>query len=325
MKAHKVPKPPITEANVPRQDGKVFLVTGGYGGLGYELSKILFNAGGKVYIAGRSVEQGKKAVAEIKAASAAKANPDNLQFVHIDLADLSTVKEAAEEFKTRETKLNVLYQNAAVCAPPEGAITKQGHELQMGTNALGPLLLYELLLPLLQKAAETAPEGSVRVVWSGSEAIDRNAKPGGFSIDEIDKPGKTLMQQSDNYWRSKLANWYLAYSLAKQSNARAIRILHVVNNPGNLRTNLLRHRGWLYVLFYATMHKPIFGAYTNLWSGLSKDIGMADGGMYIEPWGRKHPALRADVVSSVKRKEEGGAGRADEFRDWCLDQIKDFM
>ena len=60
------PKPQFTEQNLKPQNGRVFLVTGGYSGIGFELSRMLYQAGGTVYIAGRSQEKGEKAIAELK-------------------------------------------------------------------------------------------------------------------------------------------------------------------------------------------------------------------------------------------------------------------
>ena len=56
---------PLTEANLPSQAGKVFIVTGGSSGLGYELSRILYGAGGKVYMLTRSKEHADDAAARI--------------------------------------------------------------------------------------------------------------------------------------------------------------------------------------------------------------------------------------------------------------------
>lgn len=309
------PKPTFTEANLPSQKGKVFLVTGGYGGIGYELSKILFNAGGKVYIAGRSLEQGQKAIKDLKATAPADAGV--LEFLHVDMSDLEAVSAAAEEFKSKETKLDVLFQNAGVSMSASGSKSKQGHELMMATNVLGPLLLFQSLAPCLEKAAETAPKGSVRVVWAGSIAV-LGAPTGGFKMDEVDKPGNSMLQQQDNYMRSKLGNWYLAHSLGNQPEAKEKSVLHVVMNPGNLRTNLLRNHAWVYPVFWLFLYKPIFGAYTELYSGLSEDLSMEDEGVYIEPWGRRHPAPRQDLVESLS------TGRANEFLEWCWEQTKEF-
>lgn len=99
------PKGPLTEANLPSQAGKVFIVTGGSNGLGYELSRQLYGAGGKVYILTRSKERTETAIAKIKAhyeVQDAGKQRGNLEFVQMDLMDFKSVKAAAEEFLARE-------------------------------------------------------------------------------------------------------------------------------------------------------------------------------------------------------------------------------
>ncbi|KAF2094813.1 NAD(P)-binding protein [Rhizodiscina lignyota] len=317
------PTPTLTEANLPSQKGRVFIVTGGYSGIGLELARILYNAGGKVYIAGRSVSSGQDALRTIKSSNDT-ASAGELEFLHIDLSDLQAVNAAAEEFRAKESKLDVLFNNAAVSMPPPGNTTKQGHELQLGTNALGPYLFTQLLMPCLEKAVETAPKGSVRVVWTGSLVIDQTAPKGGFEMSKIDKPATNLPGQSDNYTLSKMANWFICSELARQSGAEGKGIMHIVQNPGNLYTNLLRHHSWLQWFVSPLLHKPIMGSYTELWAGLSEELTVEMNGCYVVPWGRVHPSPRRDLLEALKSKEDGGTGRAAEFVEWCFEQTKEF-
>lgn len=95
------PPGPINESNLSSQAGKVFVVTGGSHGLGYELSKILYGAGGKVYIFTRSKERGEEAISQIKASYESKdANKKlgSLVFIQMDLMDFESIKNAAREF-----------------------------------------------------------------------------------------------------------------------------------------------------------------------------------------------------------------------------------
>jgi len=117
-----IPTPELTEKNLPSQAGRVFIVTGGYAGIGYELSKILYQHNGTVYVAGRSAEKGNKAISSIR-----EAVPDSkgkLEFMHIDLADLTTIKPGVEKFLAQESRLDVLTNNAGVrfcCVQPLSA------------------------------------------------------------------------------------------------------------------------------------------------------------------------------------------------------------
>lgn len=97
---------------------QVFLVTGGAAGLGFELVKILYNSNAKVYIAARSEEKASKAIASIM-----KIFPESsgeMVFHHLDLNDLTLVKQSADSFLAKENRLDVLWNNAGVMAPPQG-------------------------------------------------------------------------------------------------------------------------------------------------------------------------------------------------------------
>lgn len=87
-------------------------MTGGYSGVGYELSKILYEHGGSVYIAGRSNTKGENAIAEIR--EAAPKSYGRLEVLSIDLSDMSSVKAAAATFLAKESRLDVLVNNAGV-------------------------------------------------------------------------------------------------------------------------------------------------------------------------------------------------------------------
>ena len=82
-----------------------------------------------------------------------------IKFIQIDLSDLTSIKPAVEEFLKLENRLDIIIHNAGVMTPPVGSETKQGYELQWGTNVLGPHLLQRLLDPLFIKTSETNPAG----------------------------------------------------------------------------------------------------------------------------------------------------------------------
>lgn len=99
------PRGPLTEANLPSQAGKVFIVTGGSNGLGYELSRQLYGAGAKVYILTRSKERTEAAISKIHAhydAEDAAKQRGSLEFVPMDLMDFESVRAAAQHFLARE-------------------------------------------------------------------------------------------------------------------------------------------------------------------------------------------------------------------------------
>ena len=313
------PRPSLTEANLSGQEGKVFIVTGGASGIGHELARILYQKGGKVYIAGRSEDNAYQSIDQIKRDSSSTTIGE-LHFLHLALDDLSTIKPFIEAFKARESRLDVLFNNAGVSLPPRGSVSKQMHELQLATNCLGPYLLTQLLIPTLEATAhisQTKP-AAVRIVWTSSQMVDLAAQKGGLNPLEL-----TTSDQSQNYTVSKVGNWFLASETARQ--VQDAGILSVVQNPGNLKTNLLRNAPTFMRLASAPLlHEAKMGACTELWAGLSEDLGMNDNGSYILPWGRVHPSPRKDLVNALRGPDEGGTGEAKAFREWCEQQISDY-
>ena len=305
------PNPRLTEANLPSQAGKVFIVTGGYSGVGFELCTILYQAGGKVHLAGRSETKAQAAIAQIKALPTA--SPGEIIFLQISLNDLTTIKPAVETFTSLESRLDVLFNNAGVSLPPRGSVSAQGHELTMATNCLGPYLLTQLLLPMLRSTAKTTPPATVRVIWTSSIVVDLSAPKCGINISELEHPSPN---QQQNYLNSKVGNWFLADALAAQVGSEGI--LSVTQNPGNLKTALLRHAPW--VLGFVTaplLYSARMGAYTELWAGLSSELTIEDGVRYVLPWGRLHENPRSDLLAAMKSKEEGGSGVAALFVEFC--------
>ena len=163
------PAPSLTEANLQRQIDKVFLITGGASGIGYELARMLYYTGGTVYIAGRSEGNALASIEECKSSpplssSSPSPRPGSLTFLYLDLADLSTIKPFVSTFQAQQPHLDVLFNNAGVSLPPLGSVSKQEIELQLATNCLGPYLLTQLLLPILSATASTSAPATTRMI-----------------------------------------------------------------------------------------------------------------------------------------------------------------
>jgi retinol dehydrogenase-12 len=119
------PAPTFTDKDLPSLAGKVYIITGAASGIGFELARILYAAGGTVYIAARSTSRYGRAIEHIKAQTTGRRTEGKLKQMVIDLADLRTVKGAVQEFLEQETRLDVLVNNAGVMMPPEGSKGKQ--------------------------------------------------------------------------------------------------------------------------------------------------------------------------------------------------------
>ena len=305
------PKPTLTETNLPSQKGKVFIVTGGTSGVGLELCSILYHAGGKVYMAARSENNAESAISNIK--SRPSTSPGELVFLKVVLDDLATMKPAVETFLASVSRLDVLFNNAGVSNPPAGSVSQQGHELTMATNCLGHYLFTQLLVPVLVSTAKTTSPGAVRVVWTSSIVVDFAAACKGTDAAQYSTRSK---DPQVNYRNSKTGNWFLAGGLADQIGPEGV--LSVTQNPGNLKTAILRHLPSVVGFVVAPLlYEAKMGAYTELWAGLSEDLSINDGGRYVIPWGRMHSNPRPDYISALRSRDEGGTGVAQLYVGYC--------
>lgn len=306
------PLPTFTEKDVPSQEGRVFIVTGGNQGVGYELIKMLYPTGAVIYMASRSKERAEQAIKEI--VSADPSGSARLRFLHLDLDDLNVVRSAAKTFSEQESRLDIIWNNAGIGAVKVGSKTKQGIEAHMGVNIIAPFLFTQLLLPKLQAAAAASPKNSVRIVWTSSCIMEQLSPKGGYNLEDIEKGGTN--NAYINYATSKAANWMVADEAGKRYGKDGI--ISVVQNPGNLKTEIYNTQSKVMMFFVdRLLYPPKFGGYTELYAGLSPEITEKQQGGLIIPWGRvqtRNP--RKDIVEALEE------GRGKELWDWIEAQIK---
>ena len=108
------PHATLTDRNLPSQKGKVFIVTGNYSGIGYELVTILFRAGGIVYVEGGSEAKAQECIEELEDSVDDKSTAGSLEYPPLQLDDISTIKASVEAFKAKESQLDVLWNNTGV-------------------------------------------------------------------------------------------------------------------------------------------------------------------------------------------------------------------
>lgn len=220
-----IPKPPLTEENLPDQTGRVCIITGGYAGVGFHVASILFQHNATVYLAGRSESKGNEAVEKITAKY--PQSKGKVYLLKVDLSDLATIKPAVEEFKRRETKLHWLDNNAGVMRAPTSSKGAQGMNIQFQTNIYGPFLLTKLLLPVLRHTATNEPTDSVRVSWAGSLGTLLVTAEGGISWTEDNKELVGADDSGEAYHVSKSANYLLGVEFGKRSGNQD-GVMHVV-------------------------------------------------------------------------------------------------
>lgn len=318
-----IPAPTFTERELPDQAGKVHIVTGGYAGCGLELVRLLYQKNATVYVAGRSEEKASKSIKAVK--EQFPSSTGRLEFLRIDFSDLNTIKPAVQSFLEKEKRLDVLTNNAGVMIPPAGSQDAHGHELQIGTNCLGPFLFTELLVPVLRStAASSSTPGSTRVTWAASLAVPIGSPRSGVQFDANGAP-KVFGDRQTDYAQSKAGNFLLAAEFARRYGKKDS-IVSVAWNPGNLKSELQRHAPKLMNMALSFMLHPVkFGGYTELFAGWSPKVGLDTNGGYVIPWGRVDtPNLRKDVLLASKTKEEGGTGVGEKFWEWCDKETKEY-
>lgn len=208
---------------VPDQSGKLAVVTGANSGTGKEAAGGLAGAGASVILVVRTVQRGETARKDILAQ-----HPHaDVQVRRLDLADLSSVKEFADELVAEGRPLDLLINNAGVMMLPDRHETVDGFEMQFGTNFLGHFALTVRLLPLLLAAA--AP----RVITMTSS----NQAP----IDFDDLNWERGYSPNGAYGRSKLADLLLCRQLARIAAERGWNLLSLAVHPGNASTSIYRN------------------------------------------------------------------------------------
>lgn len=315
------PRPSFQLENLPSQKGRVFIVTGATSGIGFKVAEILYAKGGKVYIAGRSQKKGQDAIEAIQRTAVPQSDGEGaLEFLLLNLDDLASIKESVNVFRSKESRLNVLINNAGVSQPPLGSVSKQNHELQLATNCLGPFLLTKLLQPLLYAAVPDSAPGTVRVVWASSQVAELSSPPEGMIMSELTNPPNDNVR---NYVNSKLGNWFLSIEMARRNGADQ-RIVSVAQNPGAANTNLLRNAKWMKILSRPLLHSAELAAHTVLYAALSDDLTLDNNGAYVIPWGRIHDQVAPKLTMAMRLKEDGGTGLATEFWEFCDEKTRDF-
>ncbi len=197
------------------------IVTGANIGLGLETVKGLLQEGFHVTMACRNEEKTSSAITKLK-----KEYPNSkIDFMKLDLNDLSSVKSFAENFAKSNPKLDLLVNNAGIMMPPF-SLTANGFESQLGVNYLSHFALTGLLFDLLKKSEDA------RVISLASLAH----KWGDIYFQDLNFKGKYNKKKA--YGQSKLACLMFAYEFDRRLKEKNIKILSVAAHPGVSSTNL---------------------------------------------------------------------------------------
>ncbi|MGD0376206.1 MAG: SDR family oxidoreductase [Streptosporangiaceae bacterium] len=262
--------------------GRTFLVTGGNTGIGRATAAELAGRGGRVYVACRSEEKGRAAVAGIIGETGNGA----VGFLRLDLADLASVRSCAEAFLALGEPLHVLVNNAGVGG--QRGLTRDGFELTFGVNHLGHFALTTALLECLTASAPA------RVVTVSSNA---HYQAKGIDFETLRRPTRSRTGLRE-YQVSKLCNVLFTQELARRvDGGSGGGVTACALHPGVVASDIWRRVPWpVRMLMKRRMLSTQQGARTSLYCGTAPEVAATTGRFYDDCRERQpSPAASAEL------------------------------
>ncbi len=245
---------------------KTCLITGATSGIGLATALALAQMGATTILAGRSAERCQQAVARIKS----ETGNQDVDYLLADLSVQAQVRSLAAEFKSRYERLDVLVNNAAAIFFFR-QVSADGIEMNFAVNHLAYFLLTNLLLETLKASA---PARIVNV--ASNSHFGQHLDFDNLELRRGYNPGKA-------YGRSKLANLYFTYELARRLIGTGVTVNAM--HPGFVRTNMAANNGWLVRLFLPLVHlnslTPEEGARTAVYLASSPDVETVNGKYFV--------------------------------------------
>ncbi len=255
-------------------NGKVFLVTGAYSGLGAITTQVLLKAKAKVIIASRNAKTQADFAQGLIDDKDILFDPQQLDASHtLDLGDLASVRDFAHYVKGAYDQIDGLINNAGVMYTPPGK-TKDGFEMQMGVNVIGHFLLSKILAEITR-----------RQIWLSSKGHTRLGAPR-INLDQITKVDNGDYNPRLRYQQSKLGN----ILLAKQFGEEYPHLKAVSVHPGMVSTNLGRNISFVQKLTFIltnplmvmNMKQPEEGAATQVMVAIMPESELTNGAYYAD-------------------------------------------
>jgi NAD(P)-dependent dehydrogenase (short-subunit alcohol dehydrogenase family) len=281
--------------DVPRQDGRRYIVTGASGGIGLETAKVLAERGAHVTLAVRNPERGEQAAAQMSG---------SVEVRRLDVSDLASVRTFADG----TGEIDVLVNNAGVLGLPFGR-SADGFELQLATNHLGHFALTNLLLPRITD----------RVVVVSS----RSHLTGEIDVDDLQWEHRRY-QPYAAYAASKLANMLFLAELQRRLTAAGSTLRATAAHPGSTVTQITAHTGSPLKTLIGRYGHPLVGM--QAWQGALPTLYAATmdvpGNTYVGPHGlgemrgwptavrRSQRALDPDLAKALWARSEELTGVA---------------
>jgi NAD(P)-dependent dehydrogenase (short-subunit alcohol dehydrogenase family) len=277
-----------TTDDIPDQTARVAVITGANTGLGYETARALAEHGAHVVLAVRNLDKGKDAAARITAASPRA----DVGLQELDLTSLDSIRAAARQLRSDHDRIDLLINNAGVMYTPKST-TKDGFELQFGTNHLGHFALTGLLLDRL------LPVAGSRIVTVSSIGHRIRA-----DIHFEDLQWEHSYNRVSAYGQAKLANLLFTYELQRRLAPHGTTIAAAAH-PGGSNTELMRNLPPLVARVSAVIEPlfqdPAMGALPSLRAATDPAVV---GGQYFGPDGFAQTRGYPKVVASSRKSHD---------------------
>ena len=265
--------------------GQVCLVTGSSSGLGRVTAEALARLGASVHMLVRSDSKG----SWVREGIVRRTGNENVHLAHADLSSLNSVRTFAKRFRERQSRLDVLINNAGALLADRGT-SVDGFELSFATNLLGPFLLTNLLIPLLEASAPS------RII---------NVSSGGMYTQKLDV--------ADLQYEHKPYNGVTAYAQAKRAqviltelwaqklagSGVTVNAMHPgwADTPG-VQSSLPTFRRWT----QNSLRTPEQGADTIVWLAVAESVTGISGRFWFDRRERGTHLLRGTRSSAEDRE-----------------------
>ncbi len=278
MSKEKFGKEGWTPQRLGNLSDKTYLITGANTGTGFEAAKILLTKGAEVVMLNRNEQKSNKAIADIKEQLGANTK---VSFIKMDLAELSSVRHAAEEVNKTVSRIDALICNAAIAQVAKQTFTTDGFERNLGINHYGHFLLANLLFDKVEQTGG-------RIVVVASEGYKMGLKTIQFEDMNFDKN----YHPNNTYCHSKLAQMMFAYELQNRIKAANKSVKVYVCHPGASKTSLIRKDSplmtrvmWSIMCLFPIVQSAEQGAYPEVMCATEAELKQQ---AYYGPTGRMY-------------------------------------
>lgn len=275
--------------NTVRLDGKVVVITGANTGIGKETARELSRRGAEIVLACRDVQKAETAAQEITSETKNKVTT-----LKLDLASLTSVRNAANQLIVQQPKIHILINNAGVMVCPKWQ-TEDGFEMQFGVNHLGHFLWTLLLLDNIKQSTPA------RIINLSSVLHSR----GDMNFDDL------MLDKNYNaytaYCQSKLANVLFTKELSKRLSGTGVTTFAV--HPGVVQTELGRHINEssnrviddMFHFFGRYFFKTAeMGAQTSVYCSTEESL-IDQSGCYFSDCAKENPSRQAQDMEAAER------------------------